>query len=311
MKATPHTCESSPSRPTLDRPRSIAIAIAFHEGFRRMGRHERFPGLVKSAANILAPVHSPRPRRWSSANTSQSSRSPGQANTTSLNRRNAPRPSSARSSRSRRRWSGRVAVKSTMSSYARRDPVGHTCSHLSAASSPSSSSKESSNTNSGHSSPFVRSSRPPALSGPPSIRSASCSRSTASCSSGVASAERSRDSQRGTSVTVVPNPPHLLRRIQTDRASLPRLSRSADRRVRHPVAPGLAGFIRTDTGRAVQIKAEVSRSSHALQRVHVLEHRHRARLRSLHPTAPMWLAVVARTTRGPAPRRPVLAGFAR
>ena len=241
-----------------------------------MGRHEDFPGFVKSAANILAPVHSPRPRRWSSANTSQSSRSPGQANTTSLNRRNAPRPSSARSSRSRRRWSGRVAVKSTMSSYARRDPVGQTCSHLSEGVLPSSSSKESSNTNSGHSSPFVRSSRPPALSGPPSIRSASCSRSTASCSSGVASAERSRDSQRGTSVTVVPNPPHLLRRIQTDRASLPRLSRSADRRVRHPVAPGLAGFIRTDTGRAVQIKAEVSRSSHALQRVHVLEHRHRA-----------------------------------
>lgn len=36
---------------------AIAIAIAFHEGFRRMGRHEDFPGFVKSAANILAPVH--------------------------------------------------------------------------------------------------------------------------------------------------------------------------------------------------------------------------------------------------------------
>ena len=40
------------------RPTEVtAIAIAFHEGFRRMGRHEDFPGFVKSAANILAPVH--------------------------------------------------------------------------------------------------------------------------------------------------------------------------------------------------------------------------------------------------------------
>jgi len=36
---------------------AIAIAVAFHEGLRRMGRHEDFPGFVKSAANILAPVH--------------------------------------------------------------------------------------------------------------------------------------------------------------------------------------------------------------------------------------------------------------
>jgi hypothetical protein len=36
---------------------AIAIAIAFHQGLRRMGRHEDFPSFVKSAANILAPVH--------------------------------------------------------------------------------------------------------------------------------------------------------------------------------------------------------------------------------------------------------------
>jgi len=44
---------------TLDaRPTEVtAIAIAFHQGLRRMGRQEDFPGFVKSAANILAPVH--------------------------------------------------------------------------------------------------------------------------------------------------------------------------------------------------------------------------------------------------------------
>jgi hypothetical protein len=45
------------ARPTEVTAIAIAIAIAFHEGFRRMSRHEDFPGFVKSAANILAPVH--------------------------------------------------------------------------------------------------------------------------------------------------------------------------------------------------------------------------------------------------------------
>jgi hypothetical protein len=34
---------------------AIAIAIAFHEGFRRMVRHEDFPGFVKSAATFWPP----------------------------------------------------------------------------------------------------------------------------------------------------------------------------------------------------------------------------------------------------------------
>jgi len=42
---------------TLDARPTEVTAIAFHEGLRRMGRQEDFPGFVKSAANILAPVH--------------------------------------------------------------------------------------------------------------------------------------------------------------------------------------------------------------------------------------------------------------
>lgn len=140
----------------------------------------------RTAGRQPASASHSRPRRRSSENTNQSSRSSGRSNRTSLNRRTAPTAGPAR------------------------DPVGRVTAAPSAWRCGPPCRRRPAATRSARRAPPVRGvvlllfegvlerelrpqltarqvRRPPALSGPPSIRSASCSKSTANSLSGIAS----------------------------------------------------------------------------------------------------------------------------